>query len=351
MTDSRLDPPATIDARQLVIASEELLAQSGMIRSNARASARAIVLADTWGTPSHGVLRMPSYLRRLHAGGVNPQARLRRIKRSPSVLAFDGEAGLGHWQVWRGVEVAARLATRNGAGVVAIGNSSHCGALGVYAAYLRRTGAAGIVLSNGPAAMPAWGGRTALVSTSPIAGAVPSAGNGPVVDLALSTVTRGEIARLARSGGALPSGVAFDARGEATTDPGEALKGMIAPIGGPKGFALAYLLEALTGGLIGPALSTEVVDPFDVARAGEPQRVAHLVIAIHPDAVDTDGMAAERLGRLAASVNESGGRVPGAERGLRPSGRVPIAADLRAELLDWARRLGASTAATTFSRS
>jgi (2R)-3-sulfolactate dehydrogenase (NADP+) len=349
MTDSRQDPPATIDARRLVIATEELLAQSGMTRSNARVSARAIVLADTWGTPSHGVLRMPSYLRRLQAGGVNSQARLRRIRRSPSVSAFDGEAGLGHWQVWRGVEVAARLATRNGAGVVAIGNSSHCGALGVYAACLRRTGAAGIVLSNGPAAMPAWGGTTTLVSTSPIAGTVPSDGDGPVVDLALSTVTRGEIARLARSGGSLPQGVAFDAHGEATTDPGEALNGMIAPIGGPKGFALAYLLEALTGGLVGPALSSEVVDPFDVARAGEAQRVAHLVIAIRPDAIDTDGLGAGRLRRLAKSVEASGGRVPGAGRGLRPSGRVPLAADLTAELLEWAGRLGAGTAESILS--
>jgi len=349
MTDRRVDPPGTVDARRLVVATEELLTHSGMTRSNARASARAIVLADTWGTPSHGVLRVPSYLRRLEAGGVNPQARLRRIRRSPSVVAFDGEAGLGHWQVWHGVEVAARLAARNGAGVVAIGNSSHCGALGVYAASLRRTGAAGIVLSNGPAAMPAWGGRRPLVSTSPIAGTVPSGGEGPVVDLALSTVTRGEIARLARSGGVLPAGMAFDARGEATTDPAEALNGMIAPIGGPKGFALAYLLEALTGGLIGPALSSEVVDPFDVARAGEPQRVAHLVIAIRPDAVDIDGLAAERLDHLATSADASGGRVPGAGRGIRPSGRVPLAADLNAELLEWAGRLGAATAARILS--
>jgi (2R)-3-sulfolactate dehydrogenase (NADP+) len=172
---------------------------------------------------------------------------------------------------------------------------------------------------------------------------------GPVVDLALSTVTRGEIARLARSGSALPPGLAFDVRGEPTTDPAEALNGMIAPIGGPKGFALAFLLEALTGGLVGPALSSEVVDPFDVVRASEPQRVAHLVIAIRADAIDMDGRAGERLSRLASNVDASGGRVPGARQQLQPTGRVPLGDDLLAELLDWAARLGASTTARMLS--
>jgi (2R)-3-sulfolactate dehydrogenase (NADP+) len=349
MTATAATPEGSRPARQLGTAVADLLISAGIPSAQARVSARAIVLADVWGIGSHGILRMPSYLRRIEAGGVNASAGLREVRRTGSVVAFDGQAGLGHWQVWRAVDVALGLAAGGGVAVVSIGNSSHCGALGVYATRIREGGAAGIVLSNGPAAMPAWGGTRPLLSTSPVAGTATADGRGPIVDLALSAVTRGQIARLARSGTALEPGLAFDGDGRPTTDPAEALAGMIAPIGGPKGFALAYLVEALTGGLVGPALSEDVVDPFDVDRAGLTQRVAHLVIVIRPEAVDIDGLAGERLRRLEAAAQGSGGRMPGADRRLALAGRVALEDGLRDELIGWARRLGARTAEDVLS--
>jgi (2R)-3-sulfolactate dehydrogenase (NADP+) len=320
----------------------DLLIAAGVPAGRARVTARAILLADVWGIASHGILRLPSYLRRIDAGGINVAARMREVRQAGSVISFDGDAGLGHWQVWQAVDVALRIAATQGVAVAAVGNSSHCGALGVYAGRIRAAGGAGIVLSNGPATIPAPDGSQPLLSTTPVAGTAGPV-DGPLVDLALGAVTRGHIASLARAGSRLEPGQAFDRQGRPTTDPAAALEGMIAPIGGPKGFALAYLFEALTA-LVGPGLSVDVVDPFAADRSAEPQRVSHLVAVLRPEAIDLDGHAADRVGRLNAATTGSGGRVPGKDRRLVVAGGIRLDQSLREELVTWAQRLGARTA-------
>jgi (2R)-3-sulfolactate dehydrogenase (NADP+) len=141
------------------------------------------------------------------------------------------------------------------------------------------------------------------------------------------------------------------ARGGPTVDPVAALAGMLTPIGGAKGFALAYLLEALTGGIIGPALSRDVVDPFDADRAADPQAVAHLVIVLRPEVVDLDNRRAERLNQRESAVTQSGDRVPGAGRRLTLDGVLRLEPGLRDELAGWAHRLGASEAAAVLART
>ena len=69
--------------------------------------------------------------------------------------------------------------------------------------------------------------------------------------MATSAVARGKIAAHADRGAELPPGWALDSSGEPTTDPLAALHGLLAPMGGAKGFALALLVEALAGGLAG----------------------------------------------------------------------------------------------------
>jgi (2R)-3-sulfolactate dehydrogenase (NADP+) len=134
-----------------------------------------------------------------------------------------------------------------------------------------------------------------------------------------------------------------DAAGEPTTDAQSALTGMLAPLGGAKGFALALMVEALTGGLVGPALSTAVADMFDAGQAGQPQRIAHLAVAIDPSLVDPSGGSASRLEALAAGVVAAGGRLPGERRSmpedLDPDRPLTIAPTVLDELSVWRARL------------
>ncbi len=325
-----------------------LLAAAGMDAGAAADTAYALVLAECWGVRSHGLLRLPHYLTRLRAGGYNPAARLRVASDTGPVVTYDGEGGLGHWQLWRAAEAASERCAHHGVAVAAVGNSGHCGALGIYTLPAVSAGQAALVFSNGPAVMPPWGGSRPVVSTSPLAAGFPHQPRPMIIDLASSAVARGKIAQYASAGEQLPPGWALDADGQPTTDPRTGLEGMLAPLGGAKGFALAFLVEALTGALVGPARSTEVTDMFDPADAEQPQRIAHLLVTLDPARLGTgdDSGAAQRLAALAEDVVAAGGRVPGSGRPLPDEvdrdAALELGPELASQLADWSRDLGIS---------
>ncbi len=334
--------PTLAQGRELARA---LLVASGVEALAAEQTAQALVIADAWGVHSHGLLRLPDYLRRLHAGGCNAAAGLRPVADTGALVTYDGEDGLGHWQVWRAAETARERCAVHGVAIAAVGRSSHCGALGVYTLPLVAAGLVGLVFSHGPAVMPPWGGTAAVVSTSPLAAGIPCRPRPAIVDLATSAVARGRIKVYAQRGESLPEGWAFTADGTPTSDAAAALGGMLAPLGGPKGFALAFLVEALTAGLVGPALSTGVVDMFDPDDAARPQQIAHVVLALDPARLDVEGKGSgERLDRLAAQVSAAGGRLPGAQRALPEElderSRLGVSEQTWADVQHWAQRLG-----------
>lgn len=326
--------------------STALLRGVGLSRQNAETSARCIVLADCWGVGSHGLLRLPYYLQRSLAGGYPPDTDLTPVTDTGPVVVVDGGGGLGHWQLWGAAQIAVDRAGRYGIAAAAVGNSGHCGALGVYTLPALARGLVGLTFSHGPAVMPAWGSSSALFSTSPLAAGIPCLPRPAIVDMATSAVARGKIASYAQRGEPLPAGWALDATGEPTEDPAAALRGLLAPLGGAKGYALAFLIEALSAGLVGPSLSADVSDMFAEEDAATPQRIGHLVIVLDPRRFDVDGGdgAARRLADLGARVEAAGGRLPGSRRELPediPDDRVlEIPATLEGELRSWSERLG-----------
>jgi (2R)-3-sulfolactate dehydrogenase (NADP+) len=326
-----------------------LLTASGVPDEAAQVTAKALTVAESWGLSSHGLMRLPYYLARLQAGGVNPAAELALVQDTGPVVAYDGQGGLGHWQLWKAAEIAAQRCATYGLAAVSVGNSSHCGCLGVYTVPVVDAGYLALVFSNGPAVMPPWGGSQPLLSTSPLAAGIPCRPKPAIVDMATTAVARGRIAERAHRGEALPEGWALDSTGAPTVDAQAALVGMLAPLGGAKGYAIALLVEALTGGLVGPALSTDVSDMFDADVVAVPQRIAHLVLAIDPARMDVDGKAQQRLDALAANVGQAGGRLPG-ERRRHPDEisldePLDLAPRTAAELAEWQVRLGVAEAA------
>ena len=324
----------------------ELLAAAGLRREDADSTGRALVLADLWGVASHGLMRLPYYLERIQSGGYPPGARLTTVSDTGPAVALDGGGGLGHWQLWRASELATERCRQYGVAVVAIGDSGHCGALGVYTLPPLAAGCVALVVSHGPAVMAPWGGTAPVLSTSPLAAGIPCRPRPAIVDLAMSTVARGKLAACARRGEPLPEGWGLDAAGQPTTDAEAALRGMLAPLGGAKGYALALLVESLSGALVGPRLSAEVTDMFAPEDAAIPQRIGHLIIVLDPARFDVQGGAgaAARFDDLARRVVDAGGRLPGARR-LSPDAvdhDTPLHLDggLEADLFDWAARLG-----------
>ncbi|BAK35178.1 oxidoreductase [Microlunatus phosphovorus NM-1] len=301
------------DVRDAVAAT---LADHGMPKGAAKTTADALVLAEVWGVGSHGLIRLPHYLRRLAASGYNPAAMLRTVSDLGALVVLDGDGGLGHWQLRHAAELGVDRARQHGVSAVAVGDSGHCGALGLFTVPALDAGMAALVVSNGPAIMPAWGGATPLLSTSPLAFGL--AGDPPViVDMASTAVARGKIAAAAAAGSTVPDGWALDCDGAPTTDAQAALMGMLAPLGGAKGFALAMAVESLTGVLIGPRLSGDVADMFAIADDTRRQGLSHLIVTLNAEALDHAGdeaAAGRRAADLAGRVAGSGGRLPGARR-------------------------------------
>lgn len=325
---------------EAITLAERLLRAAGMPDREAELAARALVTADAWGVGSHGLMRLPYYLRRFASGAQDPAAELSTVHDSGATAAFDGNGGLGHPQVWQAASLAAERCASHGIAAVSVGNSSHCGALGLYVLPIVERGYLGLVFSNGPAVMPPWGGHEAVLSTSPIAAGIPCRPRPAVIDMATSAVARGKIAAHAARGEELPEGWAVDADGAPTTDPKAALAGMLAPLGGGKGFALALLVESLTGGMVGPALATDVPDMFNESHLQEPQRISHTVLAIDPARLDSDGSSADRMDALASSVAKAGGRLPGERRtppaDIDPATPITLDAALLDALTNWA---------------
>lgn len=335
----------TYTAGSATALAHALLAASGMDSHRAATTARCIITADVWGIHSHGLLRLPYYLRWMADGGYPPAAQLRTVRDTGPVVSYSGGGGMGHWQLWEAAELASKRCSQYGIATVSVADSGHCGALGLYTLPGAQAKQLTMAFSNGPAVMAPWGTATKLLSTSPLAAGVPTTPGPIVVDMATSAVARGKIATHAQSGTPLPQGWALDADGNPTVDPQAGLQGLLSPLGGAKGSALALLVESLTGGLAGPNLSADVPDMFADAAASSPQRIGHLLVSMDPAVFDGGtGAAARRLDRLAESVRAAGGRLPGQNRtipeDIAPDTVLNLPETTARELAAWAATLG-----------
>jgi len=294
--------------------------------------ADSLVEAELAGQPTHGLLRLPFLLDRLQAGLINPRPAFRtRIDRAATAM-LDADNGLGPLAGAHAVTLAAERASVAGVGVVAVRRSNHLGSLAFYLRRLAGLGMVGMAFSNTPPAMPPPGGSRPYLGTNPIAAGFPTSGEPVIVDMATSQVARGHVLQAARMGEPIPEGWALDAAGQPTTDPQAAIGGSLVPLGGDKGFALALLVEVLSGVLSDAAVGPDVSGT--VTASDRESNVGHCFVAIDPGAI-APGFTA-RMDRLAADLRRMGGRVPGdrrhAERARRAAEGIELSDTLLAEL-------------------
>jgi len=150
-------------------------------------------------------------------------------------------------------------ARKYGIGLTLVGNTNNVGFLGYYTNMVAQQGMVGIMGGNAAASMAPWGGTEPFFGTNPISIAVPAEDYRPLVlDMSSSIVARGKIRRASRNQEKIPEGWALDEKGEPTNEPDEALKGTLLPIGGPKGSALAMMIDILAGMLSGSNYGPDV---------------------------------------------------------------------------------------------
>ena len=290
-----------------------VLRRHGCDEPNARAIALTITAAERDRARSHGLFRLPGYVKSLANGKANGRARPWAERLAPTVLRVHGDGGYAPLALEVGRTPLVEAVLEVGMAALAIVRTIHFAALWHETEALAEHGFVAFAFTSSPPYLAPAGGTRPFFGTNPMSFAFPRKGRPPMVfDQASAAMARGEILMAARDGRTLPEGVGIDAEGRPTTDPRQVLAGAQLPFGGYKGSAIALMVDLLAGPLIGEvtsieageedngdgtaALGGELILALDVARFGAEDPVGH----------------AERL--FERLLGEEGVRLPGDRR-------------------------------------
>ncbi len=263
--------------------------------------ANLMVKSDMVGADGHGIFRLPAYLKRIRAGGVNLNPNIHIEREQGATALINGDNALGHLVMNRAVDLAIEKVKEHSVCWIGSHYGNHSGAASVYVRKLAEQGYIGIYMAVGNANhMAPWGGIDLLLSTNPIAIAVP-AGNDPMVllDIATSVAAYGKVKVAAQKGESIPDDWMIDRQGKPITDPKRSAEGSLLPIGGYKGYGLAVMIGLLAGALNNAAVGKGTID-FN-AHHDLITNTGQTIIAVDPSAF---GNKEEFLKRVIALVND-----------------------------------------------
>jgi L-2-hydroxycarboxylate dehydrogenase (NAD+) len=343
--------PRRIPAQKLETFTASAFAAVGISAPEARSIAELMVRADLQGSDGHGIFRLPQYIRRIQGGAVNVKPRITVAREAAGMALVDGDNGMGHLVMRYATEKAIGKARTAGVAWVGVKWSNHAGPASLYAAMPAERDMIGLYLAVGNANhLPAWGGLDMLLSTNPIAVALP-AGDEPaiVLDMATTVAAYGKVKTKAQRGETMPEGWMMDREGRPLTDPRRANEGFLLPIGGYKGYGLALVFGLLAGTLNGAAMGRDVVD-FN-ADDTTPTNTGHVIVAIDVAAFQPVADFRRSVDALVRDIRGSK-RLPGvdrirlpgegshAARADRMQNGIPLPAPLLGALDQVARDLG-----------
>lgn len=230
--------------------AETFLTESGMSEADAAIIADILLEAELRGRKTHGFIRLPGIKSRYEPG---ERTDIRVDKEAGQCIRVDGGNQPGYLVAYRAMELAIEHAKHNGAGIVGVYNTSHCGMAGYYVDMARKADVIGLLFADCLPRITPEGGTEAILGTNPIAVGIPSNTVPILFDMSTAAITNGDLLLTMRQGGTIAEGIAFDPVGEPTTDADAALKGSVRPFGGHKGFGLALITQILAGALVNAA--------------------------------------------------------------------------------------------------
>lgn len=320
------------------------LSATAVPSSDAKIVAEALVTTSLWGIDSHGISRLPHYLNRLSHGSIVALSTRTFTRTSPAIGNLDGGHGLGIVVAREAMGHCIELAKSTGIGAVGVGNSSHCGAIGLYTRQACSAGMIGIAFTHSDSFVVPHRGKKAFFGTNPISIGIPSSDpERPLcVDMATSVVPWNRIMNARREGQVVPEGWCVDANGSETTDPN--LARAVKPMSEHKGYALAFLIDMLCGPLNGMAYGPHLTPMY--SAIDQHRRLGSFFIAIDPQHFPGGAVLPLVVSSAIADVKMQGSEIlsPGDPEYRCMESRVkdgiPIEAGLVAEILDWSKRLG-----------
>ena len=311
------------------------LVACGTSQDNATSTARALVAADIDGQGGHGLSRLPAYAAQVKAGKIDGRAVPSFSRTRAGSIHVDAKGGFAYPALDLAIDALPGLALEAGVAAAGISSSHHIGQAGRTVERLANLGLVALVVSNTPSAMAFSGGTKPMMGTNPLAFAAPIPGRTPlVIDLALSLVARAKIVAAQKAGKSIPADWAMDASGNPTTDPTAGLAGALAPIGGPKGAALALMVEILCGALAGGRYGWEASSFLD-DRGGSPA-VGQMLLVFDTNAFGGGGFSFRMRELVTTIESDPGVRIPGdrrlAARERARAAGIPISPELHAQI-------------------
>jgi len=324
----------------------ECLQRVGVPPPEAALVGESLVQTSVWGIDSHGVLRLTHYLRRLTIGSIKAAAAPVVMRTGPVTAQVHGEDGLGIVHAMLAMEVAIEMARENGAGIVGVGHSSHCGAMQLYTRAAARAHLVGIAMTHSSSVVIPHGGRRKYFGTNPISIAVPRATGEPVcIDMATAQVAWNKVLNARIEGHALEPGLAVDENGDPTTDANLARANI--PLGGPtygyKGYGLAFVIDLLCGVMNGMTYGRHINGMYE--ELDKPRKIGHFVMAIDPGRFAGAETLETTVDELVADLRTQGDILyPGepeerAQRERLATG-IPIDDAALRDMREWSTRLG-----------
>jgi LDH2 family malate/lactate/ureidoglycolate dehydrogenase len=298
--------------------------------------AESLVRAEMRGTDTHGLPYLKLLVERVEAKMVAVPTRVTVLKDEGATVLLDGGNGIGQVAGWKAMETSIRKAREFGIGLTLIRNTNNLGFFAFYTMHAAQQGLAGIAMGNANAAISPWGGAEAFFGTNPISIGVPGSEEPLALDMSSSVVARGKIRRAQRLGEKIPPGWALDESGAPTDDPGAALKGTLLPIGGPKGYGLALMVDVLAGMLSGAAFGRDIKTFHQLAG---PTGVGALLLAINVDRFMPLGQFRDLMNGYVRSIRGS--------RKAKGTTRIYMPGEIEAEKERKSRTQGIELAATS----
>jgi LDH2 family malate/lactate/ureidoglycolate dehydrogenase len=339
-----------VSADRLRTFISEVFEKTGMPAADADVLAELIAEADLRGTDTHGVFRLPLYVRRIKAGGINVRPNIRIVREHPSTAVVDGDNAMGHLVMRFAAEVAIDKARQTGVGWVGARMSNHAGPAALYAMMPLAHDMIGIYFAVGSNNhLAPTGSAEALLGTNPIAVAIPADQEPAVVmDMAPTVAAFGKVRLKAAQDEPMPVGWMIDCGGNPLTDAKRAGEGFLLPIGDYKGYALSLIIGLLAGTLNQAAFGRDIVDFLKHPDAAT--NTGQSILAARVDAFCPVEVL-KRNANLAVRTMRESRRLPGVERVWLPGEQshnrrierlangVPIPAALRKSLDELASEL------------
>ncbi len=250
----------TFSAEALTRFAADLLTTGGLCPEEVRIVAGSLVGANLRGYDSHGLMRIPQYLKQIAKGEITPEAQFEVLRDTPALMTVDAHWGFGQVQAGRLLDRLIEKARSGGVAVGTMIQCAHTGRLGDYCDVAAAAQMIGMVMVNnhgGVMRVAPPGGKAARLSTNPMAIGIPNGDQPVVMDFCTCAAAEGKVRVKNIAGELCPDEWLQDSEGRPTNNPADLYgdpPGTIRPFGGTqayKGFALGLLVEVLSGALSG----------------------------------------------------------------------------------------------------